>query len=87
MSTGDSRLPVFYLYSRSDCHLCEVLLEELLPLIHGRARLEVRDVDSNDAWRARYGLRIPLVEFDGQVLCQYRIDRAAIQEALQGCVG
>ena len=39
-------LPVLNIYSRRGCHLCEVLIEELLPIIEGRAELYILDIDT-----------------------------------------
>ena len=39
-------------YSRRGCHLCEQLIEELLPLVRGHLAVDVRDIDSRDDWRA-----------------------------------
>ena len=36
-----------YVYSRQGCHLCEDLIEDLLPLIDGKLALEIRDIDTN----------------------------------------
>ena len=69
-------------YSRRGCHLCEVLVEELLPLVRGRLELEVRDIDTCDAWRRDYHTRIPVVEYDGEAICQYHLDRDAILRLL-----
>lgn len=69
-------------YSRPGCHLCDELIESLLPLIRGRAEIDVRNVDSREAWRDRFGLRIPVVELDDEVLCEYRLDAAAVRDAL-----
>lgn len=74
--------PTLYVYSRRGCHLCDVLLEELLPLVRGRLEVEVRDIDSRDEWRRRFDVRIPVVELDGEFLCQHRLDRAAIDAVL-----
>ena len=74
--------PVLYLYSRRGCHLCDVLLEELLPLVRGRMDVEVRDIDSRADWKSRFDVRIPVLEFEGEVVCQYRLDRAAIDALL-----
>jgi hypothetical protein len=52
----------------------------LLPLVRGSLNVEVHDVDSRDDWRERYDQRVPVVEFQGQVVCQYRLDRAAIED-------
>ena len=69
-------------YSRRGCHLCEQLIEELLPLLRGRAELSVRDIDSREDWRAAYATRIPVVEYDGKVICQYHLDREALTSIL-----
>jgi len=74
--------PVLYVYSRRGCHLCDVLVEELLPLVRGRLVVEVRDIDSRDDWKARFDVRIPVVEFEGEVVCQYRLDRPSIEAIL-----
>ena len=46
------------IYSRKDCHLCGIMIEELQPLISGRLDLVVHDVDSRDDWREKYHTRI-----------------------------
>lgn len=69
-------------YSRPGCHLCEILVEELLPLVRGRFELEVRDIDTCEAWRRDYHTRIPVVEYDGKAICQYHLDRDAILRLL-----
>ena len=75
-------MPVFRVYSRPGCHLCELLLEELVPLARGRAAIEVVDIDRDAELRNAYGIRIPVVEFEGKVLSEYRLDRAAVENAL-----
>jgi hypothetical protein len=65
-------------YSRRGCHLCELLLEELDPLVRGRARIVVRDVDERAQWRDEYGLQVPVVWAGGAVLCHYHLDKAAV---------
>lgn len=71
-------MPELVVYTRRGCHLCEVLIEELEPLIRGRARLELRDVDSDEDWRREYGLRVPVLEAAGRTLCEFRLDRASV---------
>jgi hypothetical protein len=75
-------LKVIRYYTRTGCHLCEVMLEELLPLIRGRAELETRDIDSRPEWLEKYDNRVPVVESGGQVLSEYPLDRDAITEFL-----
>lgn len=69
-------------YSRRGCHLCEQLLEELLPLVRERLEVVVHDVDTRDDWQAAYDTRVPVVEFDGEFVCQYRLDRDALARIL-----
>ncbi len=72
----------FIVYSRRGCHLCELLLEELEPLVRGRARITVRDVDDDPAWRAEYGDRVPVLHCDGEDICQYNLDRQAVMDKI-----
>ncbi len=75
-------MKVLHYYTRTGCHLCEVMLEELLPLIRGHAELKTRDVDSHPEWREKYDIRVPVVESGGQVISEYPLDRDAIAEFL-----
>ena len=70
-------------YSRQGCHLCETLIEELLPLVRGRLDIEVRDIDSNAHWHERFWQDIPVVEFDGKVICRHFLDHEAITGILR----
>jgi hypothetical protein len=70
------------LYSRPDCHLCERLMAELLPLLAGRATVEIVDVDDSIATERKYGLRIPVL-VDGDVeLSSYTLDRERVERHL-----
>lgn len=69
-------------YSRQGCHLCEILIEELLEFVRDRARIVVHDIDSRDDWREAYGVRVPVVELDGATLCEYHLDRDVVNRAL-----
>ena len=74
-------------YSRPGCHLCELLIDELLPLIRGRLDLEVLNIDTRPEWTEKYGIRIPVVEYAGQTLCQFHLDAAAIRSVLSDLPG
>jgi predicted thioredoxin/glutaredoxin len=75
-------MAVIHYYSREGCHLCEVMLEELLPLIRGRADIEMRDIDTVVEWREKYDLRIPVIEYDGELVSAYPLDYDAIRVML-----
>lgn len=79
-------MPDLTVYTRRGCHLCELLIEELMPLARGRARIHLRDVDSDPDLRERYGLRVPVVEADGEILCESRLDRARVTAFLERSV-
>ncbi len=66
-------------YDREGCHLCEDLLEDLYRLAaeHGFRVIE-RDVDRDPAWRERFGHRVPVVEVDDEVVCEFFLDPATL---------
>ena len=72
-------------YSREGCHLCEQLIEELLPMINGSLDVDVRDIDRRADWQAEYNTRIPVLEFEGEFVCQYTLDKPAIQAIVARC--
>ena len=70
------------LYSRQGCHLCEDFLEALSPLIRGRARVDVTDIDTDPELVATYGVRVPVL-CDGETLiCEAFVDARAVREHL-----
>ena len=75
MSHADLRL-----YYREGCHLCE----ELAALLYrGWPQLlddmQWIDVDRSPALVARYGLRVPVLEVDGQEICALQPDSERLQ--------
>ena len=65
-------------YSRKGCHLCELLIEELLPIVSGRLEVAVHDIDTREDWKREFDTRVPVVEYDGELICQYHLDRHAL---------
>ncbi|MBT5891290.1 MAG: glutaredoxin family protein [Chromatiales bacterium] len=78
----DEPLPLLIVYSRRGCHLCEEMLEELEPLVRGRAQVRVNDVDTNPEWVELYGLLVPVLYYSGSEVCRYRLDRKALLKLL-----
>ena len=78
-STEMARIRV---YSRPGCHLCEQLVEDLLPMTRGKLELDVVDIDTRPDWQDEYGSRIPVVDFAGKFICQYSLDEEAIGRIL-----
>jgi Tfp pilus assembly protein PilN len=71
------------LYSRPECHLCESLLADLLPLLPADVVIETVDVDSSIALERRYGLRIPVLTAGEIELSGYPLDRDRVQRFLE----
>ena len=76
-------VPCLQVYSRPGCHLCEQLIEELQPLLRGRAEIEVLNIDTRADWAEKYSSRIPVIELGGRFLCEYHLDADAIAAALK----
>ncbi len=64
------------LYVRDGCHLCDQFLIELSLELGGNLDdLELVDVDSDPELAVRYGLRVPVLEWRGQIAGEGRFDR------------
>ena len=71
------------LYSRPGCGLCEELLVELAAVPAARRYpLEVVDVDTDSAARVRFGHKIPVLMFAGELVCHGRLDVEEVHKAL-----
>jgi glutaredoxin len=76
-------LPRVVLYSRRGCHLCDDA-REALAAAAAQARFELREVlieDDEDLER-RYGVRVPVVEIDGEEAFEYVVDPARLARLL-----
>jgi Glutaredoxin-like domain (DUF836) len=73
----------FVLYSRPGCGLCEELQVELSQVRAAEGYpIEVVDVDRDEAARVRYGHKIPVLLFGGELVCHGRLDREELAKAL-----
>jgi hypothetical protein len=70
------------LYSRPDCHLCELMLRELQGLLRGRAELRRVDISHDLDLIERYGLRIPVLACGDEEISGYPLDAAAVERFL-----
>lgn len=71
--------PVLVVYGREECHLC---LDMIAALREWQGRrdfhLEIVDVDSNNDLKSRYGLRVPVLVAEGEEICHYYLNPAAL---------
>lgn len=72
------------LYSRSDCHLCDVARADLERIC---AELVVAfdeiDVDADPDLRAEYGDRVPVIVVDGREHSHFRVEEDRLRAALR----
>jgi glutaredoxin len=72
------------LYSRPGCHLCDVAREVLLST-RERTPFEFEEVDieRDDSLELEYGIRIPVVDVDGEERFEIEIDRGELARLLR----
>jgi glutaredoxin len=68
------------LYTKPDCHLCDVA-HEVLEGVRADFAFDIErvDISSDRALRKRYGVRIPVVAVDGVELFEHRVDGQALR--------
>jgi hypothetical protein len=77
-------MPLWTVYSRAECSLCERMLEELAELLgpEAAAAVQVVDIDGQPELERRYGTRIPVLTADGDFVCAYRLDGDRVRALL-----
>jgi glutaredoxin len=71
-------------YSKPDCHLCEDAMTVLLGLQSELSfSLRELDISTDEALHRAYFERIPVVEVDGEELCEYFVEEAVVRERLE----
>jgi glutaredoxin len=82
-----SRLPPaahrVVLYSRAGCHLCDVARETILRQ-HERSSFEFDEIDieADEELELEYGIRVPVVEVDGEEAFEVTVDPDALASVL-----
>lgn len=73
---------VLTLYTRAECHLCEEMLGALEPLVEGRARIDIVDIDTDETLARRFGLIIPVLMHGEDELSRLRLDSSRVVDLL-----
>jgi Glutaredoxin-like domain (DUF836) len=75
---------VVLVYSRPGCHLCEEAVAEIVALHDEGYDFELREIDieSEDLLVRRLLERIPVVEVDGELVSELRLDASALRARL-----
>jgi glutaredoxin len=76
-------LPLVTLYSRQNCHLCDVAKERVTD-VRSRVRfnLETIDIDTSEDLKERYGERIPVLLVNGEELFAFRVNATVLERKL-----
>jgi len=76
-------VPTLVVYSRQDCHLCDVALDAIEKLRRTVSfDVEVRDVDDDPEWHAAWGLEVPVGFIGERKVFKYRVDAGKLARAL-----
>jgi glutaredoxin len=72
------------LYTRPGCHLCDDA-REVLRTARRRTPFDLREVDieTSDDLLAEYGLRIPVIEVDGEEAFEVTVDPGRLEAVLR----
>jgi hypothetical protein len=75
--------PIFTLYGRPGCYLCDDMLAVLEDLRseHGFS-VVVMDVNARPEWLDLYGEHIPVLSLAGEEICHYFLDMPKVREVL-----
>lgn len=77
--------PGWTVYSRAGCSLCEDMIGELASLLGPvAAAVRVVDIEGDPDLERRFGHRIPVLAFDDEFVCAYRLDPDRVRAYLAG---
>ena len=72
--------------SREGCGLCEDMLHALAELERAESipPVSVVDVDSDPELARRFGIKVPVLLFDGSVICHYTLNSNELLRLVRG---
>jgi glutaredoxin len=71
-------------YSRNDCHLCDDAKAVLALYLEYLPAIEEIDIDGDPELKSRFDTSVPVVEMDGQVRFQGRVDEILLRRLIEG---
>jgi Glutaredoxin-like domain (DUF836) len=81
-------LPRWTVYSRAGCTLCDQMCAELAILLGPiAAAVRVVDIEGDPDLERRFGHRIPVLSFDDEFVCAYRLDVERVRAYLDKGIG
>ena len=75
---------VFELYTRSGCHLCEEMEQEIAELQGNFGfTTKVTLINDNQELEDLYGDKVPVLTYEKNIICMYVIDTTALLNAIK----
>ena len=74
--------PIFYVYTKQGCHLCEILIEQLIETLRDKADIKFIDIESKQELFNEYCEIIPLVKYRDEELFRYHYDHNIIKKVM-----
>ena len=75
--------PVVDFYTKPGCHLCDEVFIKLKRLEQmGSIKLNECNIDQNLAWIEEYGMIIPVIKIDGEIIQSGVVDMSVVEEFL-----
>lgn len=71
-------------YTREECHLCDVAKDTLHRFAQWLPEIEEIDIDESDELNERYGNSVPVVEIDGTTRFRGVIDERLLKRLIEG---
>ena len=66
----------FIIYSRQDCHLCDVMKDELEAMAGFKTEtIKLVDIDNDPALKKRFNDQIPVLFVDDVEICRHRLSK------------
>jgi len=79
-----NNIPKVEIYSKADCHLCDVAKSVILKVKDELAfELEVHDIESNRQWFEEFKEQIPVVFINDRKAFKYHVDEQAFRANLK----
>ncbi|WP_437200731.1 glutaredoxin family protein [Planctomicrobium sp. SH664] len=78
------RFHALVVYSRPDCHLCEEAVEILEHYRKWLPAVSEINIEEDDTLLRQFDLTVPVVEFDGVIRFQGRVDELLLKRLIEG---
>ena len=74
----------FSLYTRTGCHLCEEMEQEI-PILESKLnfKADIITINDNQQLEQRYGDKVPVLTYGNEIICMYVLDEKMLSKAIK----